>query len=123
MLPLCIACLELEFVRVYERKTSVFMCCTVTKNKKHKVCSTNFTGFCIKKAPCVGNPSKNFLLLWERELAAAQLNLAELVILEYVQKLFVLETKFNSKFSCYTVQEDWLLKTRNHFKKMKKNCV
>ena len=65
------------------------------------------TGFCIKKAPCVGHPSKNFLLLWERELAAAQLNLNELVILEYVQKLFVLETKFNSKFNCYPVQEDW----------------
>ena len=81
------------------------------------------TGFCIKKAPCVGNPSKNFLLLWERELAAAQLNLAELVILEYVQKLFVLETKFNSKFNCYAVQEDWLLKTRNHLEKYGKNCV
>ena len=57
-----------------------------------------------------------FLLWWERELAAAQLNLAELVILECIQKLFVLETKFNSKFNCYTVQEDWLLKTRNQLR-------
>ena len=78
------------------------------------------TGFCIKITPCVGNPSKNFLLLWERELAAAQLNLPELLILEYVQKLFVLETKFNSKFTCYTVQEYWLLKARNHLEKYEK---
>ena len=78
------------------------------------------TGFCIKKVPCVDNPTKNFLLLWEWELAGAQLHLAELVILKYVQKLLVLETKFNSKFSCYTVQEDWLLITKN---KMKKHCV
>ena len=58
--------------------------------------------------------------MWERELAEAQLNLTDLVILEYVQKLFVLEKKFNSKFSCYTVQEDWLLKTRNRLEKYEK---
>ena len=29
-------------------------------------------GFNIKKTPCVGNPGKNFLLLWWKELAAAQ---------------------------------------------------
>ena len=39
---------------------------------------------------------------------------------ESVQKLFDLETKFISKFSLYTVQEDWLLKTKNHQEKYEK---
>ena len=29
-------------------------------------------GFHIKKIPCVGKPSKNFLLMWEKELVAVQ---------------------------------------------------
>ena len=29
-------------------------------------------GFHIKKIPCVGKPSKNLLLMWEKELVAAQ---------------------------------------------------
>ena len=77
-------------------------------------------GFNIKKTPCVGNPSKNFLLLWGKELAAAQFKLSELTISESVQKLFNLETEFISKFSLYTVQEDWLLKTKNHLEKYEK---
>ena len=39
------------------------------------------TGFNIKKTQCVGNPSKNFLLLWEKELAAARFKLIELTII------------------------------------------
>ena len=76
--------------------------------------------FNIKKTPCVGNPSKNFLLLWGKELAAAQFKLIELTISKSVQKLFDLETDFISKFSLYTVQEYWLLKTKNHLKKYEK---
>ena len=81
-------------------------------------------GFHIKKTPCVGKPSKNFLLLWRKELAAAQFKLIELTNSESVQKLFNLETEFISKFSLYTVQEDWLLKTKNHLEKYeKKLCL
>ena len=34
----------------------------------------------VKKTQCVGNPSKNFLLLWEKELTAARFKLIELTI-------------------------------------------
>ena len=69
-------------------------------------------GFNIKNTPYFGKPSKNFLLLWGKELAAAQFNLIELTISEFFQKRFDLETEFIPKFSLYTVQEDWLLKTK-----------
>ena len=49
-------------------------------------------GFNIKKTPCVAKPSRNFLLLWGKELEAAQLKLIELTISESVKKLFDLET-------------------------------
>ena len=55
-----------------------------------------------------------------KELAAAQFTLTELAISEYLQKLFNLETEFISKFSLYSVQEDWLLKTKNHLEKYEK---
>ena len=60
------------------------------------------------------------MLLWEKELAAAQFKLTKLTIIEFVQKLFDLETDFVSKFSLLTVQEDWLLKTRHHLEKYEK---
>ena len=75
-------------------------------------------GSTIKKTPCVGKPSKN-LLLWERELVAAQFKF-ELTIIESVQKLSDMEAEFISKFSLCAVQEDWLLKTRNHIEKYEK---
>ena len=68
----------------------------------------------------VGNPSKTFLLLQGKELAAAQFKLIELTATESVQKLFDLETELISKFSFYTVQEDWLLKTKTHLEKYEK---
>ena len=70
--------------------------------------------------PCVGKPSKNFLLLWWNELATAQFKSIELIISESVQKLFDLETEFIWKFSLYTVQEDWLLKTKKSPGKIRK---
>ena len=54
---------------------------------------------------------------------AAQFNLTERTMIEFVQKLFDLETESISKFSLCTVQSDWLLKTRNHLKNMKRNSV
>ena len=77
-------------------------------------------GFNIKKTPCVGKPSKKLLLLWGKKLAAPQFKLIELTIIESVQKLSDLKTEYISKFSLYTVQEDWLLKTRNHREKYEK---
>ena len=85
--------------------------------KSYGITSIDFN---IKKTPCAGKPSKNFLLLWEKELAAAQFKLIELTISESVQKLFGLETEFILKFSWYTVQEDWLLKTKNQREKYEK---
>ena len=47
-----------------------------------KVCqSITPISFHIKKTPCVGKPNKNFLLLWEKELLAAQFKLIELTII------------------------------------------
>ena len=63
------------------------------------------------------------MLLWEKELAAAQFKLIQLTIVVSVQNLSDLETEFISKFSLYTVQEDWLLKTRNHLEKYERNFV
>ena len=71
----------------------------------------------IEKTSCVGKPSKNFLLLLEKELAVGQFKLIELTIIESVQKLSDLGTEFISKFSLYAVQENWLLKKRNHLEK------
>ena len=60
------------------------------------------------------------MLLWRKELAAAQFKLTELTITESFQKLFDLATEYISKFSLYTVQEDWLLKTKNRLEKYEK---
>ena len=62
--------------------------------------------FHIKKTPYVGKPSFFLLLLWEKELVAAQFKVTELTVIEFVQKLFDLETEFVSKFNLLTVQED-----------------
>ena len=60
------------------------------------------------------------MLLWGKELAAAQFKLIQLTFIESVQKLFCRETEFIWKFSLYTVQKDWLLKTKNHLEKYEK---
>ena len=80
-------------------------------------------GFYIKKTACVGKPSKNFLLLCEKELAAAQFKLTELTVIELFEKLFDLETDFVSKFNLSTVQEDWLLKTRHRLEKYERKLL
>ena len=51
---------------------------------------------------------------------AAHFKLIELTVIESVQKLSDLQTEFISKFSLYTVQEDWLLRTRNQLEKYEK---
>ena len=44
----------------------------------------------------------------------------EVLIKEYVRKLFQLITQFKSKINRQIVQEDWLLKTRNDLERLEK---
>ena len=54
-------------------------------------------GLFISKKPCIGKPSDEFLDSWERELENTEINLREVLIKEYVRKLFQLITQFKSK--------------------------
>ena len=47
-------------------------------------------------------------------------NLREVLIEEYLRKLFQLVTHFKSTINRQLIQEDWLLKTRNHLEKLEK---
>ena len=77
-------------------------------------------GFNIKMTPCVGKPSKNFLLLWWNELAAAQFKSIELIISESVQKLFDLETDFIWKLVCTPYKKTGSWKQKNLLEKYEK---
>ena len=44
----------------------------------------------------------------------------KILILEHVWKLYAIEEDFDSLFKHHTVQEDWLLRTRNHLEKLEK---
>ena len=74
----------------------------------------------ISKKPCIGKPSDEFLNSWERELENTGVNLREVLIKEHVRKRFQLITQFKSKINRQIVQEDWLLKTRNHLERLEK---
>ena len=77
-------------------------------------------GLFISKKPCIGKPSDRFLNSWEKELENTGVNLREVLIEEYVRKLFQLVTHFKSTINRHLIQEDWLLKTRNHLEKLEK---
>ena len=51
-------------------------------------------GLFISKKPCIGKPSGRFLNSWEKELENTGVNLREVLIEEYVRKLFQLVTHF-----------------------------
>ena len=74
-------------------------------------------GFYVEKEPCIGNPSKKFLDAWKNQLKVTKSNLRDVLLEEYVEKYFKLEAEFKSVFVKYIVQEDWLLKVRNHLEK------
>ena len=74
----------------------------------------------LKRHHVLVNHVRSFCCCGGRNLAAAQFKLIELTIIESVQKLSDLETEFISTFSLYTIQEVWLLKTRNHLEKCEK---
>ena len=57
---------------------------------------------------------------WEKELENTGVNLREVLIEEYVRKLFELINQFKSTINRHIIQEDWLLKTRNHLEKLER---
>ena len=77
-------------------------------------------GFTINKNPCIGKPSKKLMSDWEGELINVESKLRELVLYEYVEKLFKSEETFNCSFQVFLVQDDWLLKVRGHLEKYEK---
>ena len=54
------------------------------------------------------------------EMAKAEAQLMEVLLLKHAQKLFAIEENFNSLFKDHTVQEDCLVQTRNPLKKFEK---
>ena len=58
---------------------------------------------------------------WESELLNVESKLRDLVLYEYVEKLFKSEETFNGLFEKFFFQDDWLLKVRGHLEKYEKN--
>ena len=88
-------------------------------------------GLHVEKEPYIDNPSKKFLDAWRNQLEVTRSNLRDVLLEEYVGKYFELEAEFKSVFAKHIVQEDWLLKVRNHLERLErksrqkklKNCV
>ena len=74
----------------------------------------------VNKNPCIGKPSKKFISDWEGELINVESKLRDLVLYEYVEKLFKSEEAFNCLFEELLIQDDWLLKVRGHLEKYEK---
>ena len=77
-------------------------------------------GLFISKNPCLGKPSDRFLDSWEKVLENTGVNLREVLIEEYVRKIFELINQIKSTINRHIIQEDWLLKTRNHLEKLER---
>ena len=77
-------------------------------------------GLHVEKEPCIGNPSKKFLDVWKNQLEITRLSLRDVLLEEYVEKYFKLEAELQSAFAKHIVQEDWLLKVRNHLERLEK---
>ena len=77
-------------------------------------------GLYVEKEPCIGNPSKKFLDAWKNQLEITRSSLRDVLLEEYVEKYFKLEAEFKSVFAKPIVQEDWLLKVRNHLERLEK---
>ena len=56
----------------------------------------------------------------ENRVGNTGVNLREVLIEEYVRKIFELITQFKSTINRYINQEDWLLKTKKHKEKLEK---
>ena len=83
-------------------------------------CSIIPDGVTVNKNPCIGKPSKKLMSDWEGELINVESKLCDLVLYEYVEKLFMSEETFNCLFKGFLVQHDWLLKVRGHLEKYEK---
>ena len=58
---------------------------------------------------------------WEGDLTNVESKLRDLVLYAYVEKLFKSEETFNCLFELL-IQDDWLLKVRDIWKKMERFC-
>ena len=88
-----------------------------------QICSTYSIipdGFTVNKNLCISKPSKKLMSDWEGELINVESKLCNLVLYEYVEKLFKSEETFNCLFEEFLVQDDWLLKVRGHLEKYEK---
>ena len=77
-------------------------------------------GLFISEKSCIGRPSDRFLDSWEKELENTGVNLREVLIEECVRKPFQLIFQFKYTIDRQIIQEDRLLKTRNHLEKLEK---
>ena len=77
-------------------------------------------GFTVNKNPCIGKPSKKLISDWEGELLNVESKLRDLVLYEYVEKLFKSEETFNCLIEEFSVQDDWLLKVIGDLEKYEK---
>ena len=89
----------------------------------HKLYQIVPDGLHFEKEPCIGNPSKKFLDAWKNQLEATRSNLRDVLLEKYVKKYFKLEAEFESVFVKHIVQEDWLLKARNHLERLEKKFL
>ena len=62
--------------------------------------------------------NKKFLNAWKNQLEVTRSNLTDVLLEEYVEKYFTLEADLKSVFAKHIVQEDWLLKVRNHLERL-----
>ena len=62
--------------------------------------------------------NKKFLDAWKNQLEVTRSNLTDVLLEEYVEKYFTLEADLKSVFAKHIVQEDWLLKVRNHLERL-----
>ena len=83
-------------------------------------CSIIPDGVTVNKNPCIGKPSKKLMSDWEGELINVESKLRDLVLYEYVEKLFMSEETFNCLYEEFLVQDDWLLKVKGHLEKYEK---
>ena len=77
-------------------------------------------GSYLEREPYIGNTSKKAIDSCKNQLEVTRSNLRDVLLEEYVEKYFKLETEFKYVFAKHIVQEDWLLKVRNHFDRMEK---
>ena len=79
-------------------------------------------GFTVKTRPCIGKPRNKQMSNWEVELNNVELKLRDLVLYEYVEKLFKSEETFNCLFEEFLIQDDCLLKVEDIWKNMERFC-